>query len=218
MKEVTKMKPMYACCDYDGLMTLPGYKALDYFHPKDPVVFMLYPDGSRALATDRQTLIAHRDKGGAFGIKEEDWQRMPEPYFRKAELFEIYQVKEGDAYRGIRFASYEELTGKPDLKNYVRVYSGELEKGEFLNELWQKFNIDHPKDFSGRSMSVSDIIVIFDSTKLNAYYANRFGFKDVTEELQGKEHLIGYEVLKNQSDLLEHKDKTTSAKREYLER
>ena len=53
-----------------------------------------------------------------------------------------------------------------------------------LESIWENFNIDHPKDFKGHSLSVSDVVVLHQSGQDTAHYVDSFGYKQVPEFLQ----------------------------------
>ena len=107
---------------------------------------------------------------------------------KKKPDFEIYQLKSGDATRDLRFEGYEKLIEhgfKVNFNNYDKVYEGKSSmlppnSGELasrLEEVYQKFNLDHPDDFKGHSLSVSDVVVMKDK----AYYVDSMGFKPLKE-------------------------------------
>lgn len=96
--------------------------------------------------------------------------------------FSIYQLKQSDVLHGIRFESFDYLQKngiKCDIHNYALVYSGHMRPNETLEGLFHKFNIEHPEDFKGHSLSVSDVIVIKELGKIAAYYVDSFGFKQL---------------------------------------
>lgn len=101
--------------------------------------------------------------------------------------YEIYQIPSGERYRDIRFESMEHLNimGQlPDRLNYEKVYSGRLDDIEYDDKpegIFVKFNMNHPEDFEGRSLSVSDVIVIEDENGKSAHFVDDVGFKDITE-------------------------------------
>ena len=102
----------------------------------------------------------------------------------KYELFQIKRGSNGDAYRfkGMDFANEKKLI--IDREDYESVYKGELKSGESLDTLYEKFNLYHPKDFRGHSMSVSDVVVIEDEKGKKAYYVNSFGFCELPQFLR----------------------------------
>lgn len=89
--------------------------------------------------------------------------------------FELFQVN--DSHRDLRFRSIEGNTVSKCA--YKSVYSGliraEGSVASILEDLYYKFNMDHPADFRGHSMSVSDVVVLDDA----AYFCDDFGFKRV---------------------------------------
>ena len=108
------------------------------------------------------------------------------------DTFSIYQIKGGDETRDLRFEPYDRLiaTGhRVDPKNYALVYSAELTPGTSLEDIYTRFNIDHPKDFKGHSLSVSDVVVLYQNRQDTAHYVDSFGFKEVPEFLQPENYL-----------------------------
>lgn len=98
--------------------------------------------------------------------------------------YAIYQLKQGDSTDQYRFMSYDWLERKElsvDCSNYRLVYQEELMPGDTLNAIYEKFNLDHPKDFIGHSLSVSDVVVIHKEGVDTAYYVDRIGFKEVPD-------------------------------------
>jgi hypothetical protein len=65
------------------------------------------------------------------------------------------------------------------------VFDGELETND-LESIYTKFNIDHPSDFKGHSLSISDVVELYDENSSEFYYVNRFGFKEI--EFEEKSH------------------------------
>ena len=106
--------------------------------------------------------------------------------------FSIYQLKHGDETRDLRFEPYDRLqaTGNVvDKANYELVYSAELTLGTSLEDIYTRFNIDHPKDFKGHSLSVSDVVVLHQNGQDTAHYVDSFGYKNVPEFLQEQKQL-----------------------------
>ncbi len=67
----------------------------------------------------------------------------------------IYQIKGGDETRDFRFEPYDRLQAAGnvvDKANYELVYSATLTPGTSLEDIYTRFNIDHPKDFKGHSL------------------------------------------------------------------
>ena len=111
--------------------------------------------------------------------------------------FSIYQLKHGDETRDLRFEPYDRLqaTGNVvDKANYELVYSAELTPGTSLEDIYTRFNIDHPKDFKGHSLSVSDVVVLHQNGQDTAHYVDSFGYKSVPEFLQEQKQLTPDEL------------------------
>ena len=111
--------------------------------------------------------------------------------------FSIYQLKHGDETRDLRFEPYDRLqaTGNVvDKANYELVYSAELTPGTSLEDIYTRFNIDHPKDFKGHSLSVSDVVVLHQNGQDTAHYVDSFGYKNVPEFLQEQKQLTPDEL------------------------
>lgn len=113
------------------------------------------------------------------------------------DTFSIYQLKHGDETRDLRFEPYDRLqaTGNVvDKANYELVYSAELTPGTSLEDIYTRFNIDHPKDFKGHSLSVSDVVVLHQDGQNTAHYVDSFGYKSVPEFLQEQKQLTPDEL------------------------
>ena len=101
--------------------------------------------------------------------------------------FSIYQIKSGDETRDYRFEPYDRLqaTGRTvDRANYDLVYTAPLDGKTTLEDIYRTFNIDHPADFKGHSLSVSDVVVLHQRGKDTAHYCDSFGFQQVPEFLR----------------------------------
>ena len=100
------------------------------------------------------------------------------------EPFEIFQIdKNLPESRDISFVSYEGLRkmGKtPNKADYSQVYTGNY-AGESLDAIYERFNLYHPADFRGHSLSVSDVIVLHQDGVDTAYYVDSFGFRQIPE-------------------------------------
>ena len=87
-----------------------------------------------------------------------------------------------------------------DKANYELVYSAELTPGTSLEDIYTRFNIDHPKDFKGHSLSVSDVVVLHQNGQDTAHYVDSFGYKDVPEFLQPENYLKATEQTTEQNE------------------
>ena len=113
------------------------------------------------------------------------------------DTFSIYQIKGGDETRDFRFEPYDRLQAAGnvvDRANYELVYSAPLAPGTSLEDIYTRFNIDHPKDFKGHSLSVSDVVVLHQNGQDTAHYVDSFGYKNVPEFLQEQKQLTPDEL------------------------
>ena len=89
--------------------------------------------------------------------------------------FSIYQVPPCPEGRDLRYRSYEDLQAdglSVDRKNYQLVYTAPLDKDTTLDEIYRRFNIEHPADYKGHSLSTGDIVVFRQDGKQIAYYVD----------------------------------------------
>ena len=89
--------------------------------------------------------------------------------------FSIYQVPPGPEGRDFRYRSYEDLQAdglSVDRKNYQLVYTAPLDKDTTLDEIYRRFNMEHPADYKGHSLSMGDIVVFRQDGKQTAYYVD----------------------------------------------
>ena len=113
------------------------------------------------------------------------------------DTFSIYQIKGGDETRDFRFEPYDRLQAAGnvvDRANYELVYSAPLAPETSLEDIYTRFNIDHPKDFKGHSLSVSDVVVLHQNGQDTAHYVDSFGYKNVPEFLQEQKQLTPDEL------------------------
>ena len=101
--------------------------------------------------------------------------------------FSIYQLKGGNETLDYRFEPLDSihrngLSVKPE--NYELVYTAPLTAKDDLESIYTRFNVDRPADFTGHSLSVSDIVVLHQDGKDTAHYCDRTGFSEVPEFLQ----------------------------------
>jgi len=92
--------------------------------------------------------------------------------------YKIYQLKDNEEARKYMFRRYNE-NDVPRIYLYDVVYSGDVEAGDSVEDtlegLYMTFNVNHPSDFKGHSLSVSDVIELDDKH----YYCDSFGFKRI---------------------------------------
>lgn len=126
------------------------------------------------------------------------------------DTFSIYQLKQGDETRDFRFEPYDRLQAAGnvvDKANYELVYSAPLALGTSLEDIYTRFNIDHPADFKGHSLSVSDVVVLHQNRQDAAHYVDSFGYKEVPEFLQEQtQQPEKINPLKHVEDTIEQND------------
>ena len=183
---------------WDEMLPLTKDMASELFG-EDISVYQLHADGSETLVADRVALQEH---DGLFGVEKGDWNAYKEYQSMRQELedsepnreaqllygnegrFGIYQLKDSAETRDIRFMDmdYLEKEGIPvSRENYTLVYTGELTEGMSLEDIYTKFNVDHPADFTGHSLSVSDVVVLHQDGENTSHYVDSVGYREILE-------------------------------------
>ena len=106
---------------------------------------------------------------------------------RSRTAFFIYQLRNEDSTRDYRFEPYDRLQAAGltvDKAHYEEVYSAPLTAGTALEDIYRTFNVDHPADFKGHSLSVSDVVVLHQNGQNTAHYCDSVGFQQVPEFLR----------------------------------
>lgn len=123
------------------------------------------------------------------------------------DTYAIYQLKNDETLKNHRFESLNHLLKlglTVDHKNYDLTYTGHFETAadtnSTLNGIYDKFNEDHPKDFTGHSLSMSDVIVLKQHGELTAHYVDSIGFKEVPEFIKPINPLRSIEDTVEQND------------------
>ena len=168
-------------------LTSNAYYAADYVKAIAPLTGEKPTEIQRAHI--RQQKVAAQEQPA----QEQPEQEAPQD----KDTFSIFQIKGGDETRDLRFEPYDRLTAtghRVDAKNYTLVYSAELTPGTSLEDIYTRFNIDHPKDFKGHSLSVSDVVVLHQDGQDTAHYVDSFGYKSVPEFLQEQKQLTPDEL------------------------
>ena len=108
------------------------------------------------------------------------------------DAFAIYQLKHTQDTRDLRFASMSQVLmngRKIDWEKYELLYIGDLpgqmgqQPGEVLDEIYARFNIMKPEDFTGHSLSMSDIVGLKQNGRITFHYVDSFGFPEVKDFL-----------------------------------
>lgn len=139
-------------------------------------------------------------------------QDMKQLLYGNTDKFGIFQLKETPELDRLQFEGTEALKrlGKYDdvvkPENYLLIYVGELAEFqgqtqiETLEAINDKFNNDHPDDYRGHSLSVSDMVVLHENGQNSAHYADRFGFTEIPDFMKELEGEIGQEKQVQQAD------------------
>ena len=130
------------------------------------------------------------------------------------EYYGIYQLKKSEErtyqFMGMREAS--SLGFEIHGEDYELIYSDRLGMEDTLNSLYEKFNINHPQDFTGHSLSVSDVVVMRKNGESKAYYVDSFGFTELPEFIHERLRL---QEVSNTQDVKETVEEKGEEK-EYL--
>ena len=109
----------------------------------------------------------------------------------------IYQLREdrdGTDYRFMGMAYLQEQGIPVDGADYQFVYGDELQEEDTLEALYEKFNTDHPADYAGHSLSVSDVVVLKKHKELTAYYVDSFGYQELPEFAVQRKKLLESQI------------------------
>ena len=148
-------------------------------------VLVPYLEAHSALTAEEQKILDD--------FKEKNPIRTIDDVEKAQGKFQIYQLTGGEKYHGVRFEGLDRLKAEGVQLNrddYELVYEGLV--GEFrgnatLEGIFTQFNTNQPADFTGHSLSVSDVIVISVDDKDTAYYCDSFGFTEMPEFFLEKE-------------------------------
>ena len=155
------------------------------------------PDLSMTAARDEILALHELHPSAIESISIDDFEQLQEAAEQTAtqpeRSFSIYQLKGGEETRDYRFEPLDRLRAvglDVQRDNYELVYSAPLADEESLEDIYRRFNIDHPADFTGHSLSVSDIVVLRHGDTETAHYCDSFGFTKVPEFLQQQEKTV----------------------------
>ena len=209
-REVQAESVAYAVCQHYGLDTSDysfGYVAgwssgreLDELKSSLETIRSTAAEIINSIDEHLQEIQKERDK------EQVQKETVPEVAAPDKDTFSIYQLKRGDETRDFRFEPYDRLaaTGRTaDRANYDLIYTAELTPGTSLEDIYTQFNIDHPKDFKGHSLSVSDVVVLHQNGQDTAHYVDSSGYRQVPEFLQPPEK---ENPLKHVEDTIEQND------------
>ena len=198
---------------WNEMLPLTQEKALELFDHDLPV-YLLHNDGSETTVEDRKQITEHEgifgiEKGDwenerklrsmQAELSDNDINKEAQLLYGSSDKYGIYQLKHNPELDHLRFEGTESLKRmgitknnfdaiKPE--NYELIYVGELSElqeqtqGETLEVIYEKFNIDHPEDYRGHSLSVSDIVVLHQNGENSAYFVDSFGFTRLPDFMQ----------------------------------
>ena len=201
----------YGYTDGNAMLPLAKERAMELFM-QDVPVFLLYGDNTEAMVLDAEDISSHT---GVFGVEREEWdavrgvvtlseQADTEKLFLEnpQDAFLIYQIRRGGELDAYRFMNYDYLQSKgvtPERGGYDAIYTGGLaDYGNArtnLDMIYQRFNVDHPADFKGHSLSVSDIVALKQNGVVSCHYVDSIGFRELPNFLKPENYLKNVEML-----------------------
>ena len=201
----------YGYTDGNTMLPLSRERAMELFL-QDVPVFLLYADSTEAMALDAEDISSHT---GVFGVEREEWdavrglvtlseQEDTEKLFLEnpQDAFLIYQIRRGCELDAYRFMNYDYLQSKgvtPERGGYDAIYTGGfMDYGNArtnLDMIYQRFNVDHPADFKGHSLSVSDIVALKQNGVVSCHYVDSIGFRELPNFLKPENYLKNVEML-----------------------
>ena len=219
-KEVEAESVAYTVCQHFGIDTSDysfGYIA-GWSSDRDMKELKSSLDTIRKTASELITGIEDRlaelQKDRA--VEQEQKQELEEsPANREAQLlfgsedrFGIYQLKDTEEARDIHFMGMDYLESKGiavTKDNYDLLYTAPLEEGTSLEDIYTRFNIAHPADFRGHSLSVSDVVVLHQNGEITSHYVDSFGYREVpqfTRELMAEHTKEQTSVIDETTEIL----------------
>ncbi len=203
----------YGYMDSD-MLPLSKERALELFE-RDVPIYMLYEGNTEAMAFEAEDIVLF---SGCFGITREDWdaiknevppmdleiikQKREQAFLESpGDTYAIYQLKNDDTVAELRFMNSDHLKVKgvePQYDNYELVYTGALTQDgsqiEKLEDLYRIFNIEHPQDFTGHSLSISDIVALKQAGVVSYHYVDSIGYKELHNFRSTDNHLKNAEM------------------------
>lgn len=120
--------------------------------------------------------------------------------------YAIYQLKDDEDLREYQFSDSEYLQKHGmyvDRENYNRVYRGRLKENETLEDIYERFNENHPQDFHGHSLSVGDIVAVKQDGKITANFVDTVGFTEIPDFTLSREERKARRTIDNLNLLAE---------------
>ena len=203
----------YGYMDSD-MLPLSKERALELFE-RDVPIYMLYDGNTEAMAFEAEDIVLF---SGCFGITREDWDAIKdqippmdmetvrqkrEQAFHESpgDTYAIYQLKRDPSTAELSFMNSEWLQAhgiEPKYENYELIYTGALTQDgsqiDKLEDLYRIFNIEHPQDFTGHSLSISDIVALKQAGVVSYHYVDSIGYKELTNFRNTANHLKNAEM------------------------
>ena len=203
----------YGYTDSD-MLPLSKERALELFE-RDVPIYMLYDGNTEAMAFEAEDIVLF---SGCFGITREDWDAIKdqippmdmeivrqkrEQAFHESpgDTYAIYQLKRDSSTAELSFMNSEWLQAhsiEPKYENYELIYTGALTQDgsqiDKLEDLYLIFNIEHPQDFTGHSLSISDIVALKQAGVVSYHYVDSIGYKELTNFRNTDNHLKNAEM------------------------
>ncbi|MGN0265445.1 MAG: YodL domain-containing protein [Lachnospiraceae bacterium] len=208
---------------WNEMLPLTQEKALELFDHDLPV-YLLHNDGSETTVEDRKQITEHEGIFGIekddwenerklrsmqAELSDNEINKEAQLLYGSSDKYGIYQLKHNPELDHLRFEGTESLKRmgitkdnfdviKPE--NYELIYVGELSElqeqtqGETLEAIYEKFNIAHPEDYRGHSLSVSDIVILHQNGENSAHFVDSFGFTGLPDFMQTLEGVKGQET------------------------
>lgn len=115
--------------------------------------------------------------------------------------FGIYQITERDPEYDYRFMNLDFVKRhgmEVNRADYELVYTAPLTEKDTLEAIYERFNIQRPADFTGHSLSVSDVVVLNDGSTVKAYYVDSIGFAELSDFFKERNMDLQKENLLNE--------------------
>ncbi|NCB94118.1 MAG: DUF4316 domain-containing protein [Clostridia bacterium] len=136
-----------------------------------------------------------------------DWEQSKERLIMEGSVsrYGIYQLRDTEQARDYRFMGLDfvERHGyHVEKSDYEMVYSGLLGEQDSLDSLYERFNLQRPSDFTGHSLSVSDVVVLQRNGIVTANYVDSFGFQELEDFLEVERPLV--QQIEGQDEIAFH--------------
>ena len=193
-------------CRNDSILPLKAERAVA-LHNAGLNIYGLNKDGSRTLMNTQEDIL-EMGTDGIFGIESREWEsyqvmesvreeNAEQEHLNEDLLFSsnqdryaIYQIRDDGEGRKYLFMGIDYLKKQGfsvEYDDYRMVYSDVLGENETLDSLYEKFNIGRPLDFTGHSLSVSDVVVLKKSGEITAHYVDSYGYTELPEFFSQRE-------------------------------